>query len=57
MMKKEDNQTMETQTPSINTEKELPFVEQLKLLSKSIGAVDIGEHSNQICREVRGKES
>jgi hypothetical protein len=57
MMKKEDNQIRKTQTPSINSEKELPFAEQLKLLSKSIGGIDIGEHSDQICREVRGKES
>jgi hypothetical protein len=57
MMKKEDDQTRKTQTPSFNTEIELPFAEQLKLLSKSIGSVDIGEHSDQICREVRGKES
>ena len=55
-MKKEDDQTMSQQTPAIDPEKELPFEEQLKLLSKSIGTMDIGENSNQICREVRGKE-
>ncbi|MFC7786466.1 MULTISPECIES: hypothetical protein [unclassified Rossellomorea] len=55
-MKKGDDQAMPTQTPSIDKEKELPFEEQLRLLSKSIGTIDLGEDSDQICREVRGKE-
>ncbi|RDI37252.1 hypothetical protein [Falsibacillus pallidus] len=56
-MNKEDDQAMPTQTPLIKSEEELSFDEQLKFLSKSIGSVNIGEHSDQICREVRGKES
>ncbi|WP_160316889.1 hypothetical protein [Rossellomorea vietnamensis] len=55
-MNKEDDQIMAPQAPVLDSEKELPFEEQLKLLSKSIGTIDIGENSDQICREVRGKE-
>jgi hypothetical protein len=57
MMKKEDDQAMSTQTPTKSSDREIPFDEQLKLLSKSIGSNDIGEDSDKICREVRGKES
>ena len=32
------------------------FMEKLKKLSKSVGTAAIGEDSDQICREVRGKE-
>ncbi|MCA1321629.1 hypothetical protein LC085_17115 [Bacillus tianshenii] len=55
-MKKEDEHAMPIQIPTIETEKELSFEEQLKLLSKSFGNISI-EDSDQICREVRGKES
>lgn len=56
-MKKVDDQAMSTQAPKKSSDREIPFEKQLKLLSKSIGSNDIGEHSDQICREVRGKES
>ncbi|MEC1984220.1 hypothetical protein P9F15_28240 [Bacillus cereus] len=59
-MNKEDDKDMTTQSPTIEPtqelEQELSFQEKLKLLSKSVGTVDIGENSDQICREVRGKE-
>ncbi|RBO99993.1 hypothetical protein [Rossellomorea aquimaris] len=47
---------MAKQTPKLDKEKDLSFEEQLKLLSKSIGITDFGGNSDQICREVRGKE-
>lgn len=58
LMNKEDDKDMNTQSPTIEPiqEQELSFQEKLKLLSKSVGTVDIGENSDQICREVRGKE-
>ncbi|MGD6991081.1 MULTISPECIES: hypothetical protein [Bacillaceae] len=55
-MKREDNQHMPNQSPPIDSEKELPFEEQLKLLSKSISNNNAITNSDQICREVRGKE-
>ncbi|MCC3358758.1 hypothetical protein [Bacillus sp. REN16] len=57
-MNKEDDKDMTIQSPTIEPaqEQELSFQEKLKLLSKSVGTVDIGENSDQICREVRGKE-
>ncbi|WP_158598348.1 hypothetical protein [Falsibacillus albus] len=54
-MKKQDEE-MTTKTPTYETEQELQFAEQLELLSNSIGRINIGENSNQICRVVRGKE-
>lgn len=55
-MKKEDEKDMPTQTPIIETQQELSFEEKIRQLSKPIKTVGIGENSDQICREVRGKE-
>ncbi|WP_404459738.1 hypothetical protein [Sutcliffiella horikoshii] len=55
-MKREDNQDMPNHSPTIDTERELPFEEQLKLLSKSISNNNPISNSDEICREVRGKE-
>lgn len=55
-MKKEDEKDMSTQTPIIETQQELSFEEKIRQLSRPIKTVCIGENSDQICREVRGKE-
>lgn len=55
MLNKEDK-NMHIQTSAKEHEQDLSFKEQLKLLSKSAGTAHIGEKSDQICREVRGKE-
>lgn len=56
MKNKEDDQYMTTHSPTIENEQELSFEEKLKILSKSIGTIEI-ENSDQICREVRGKDN
>ncbi|MGG1629672.1 hypothetical protein [Rossellomorea sp. NRS-1567] len=42
---------MTKQIPKHDKEKDLSLEEQLKLLSKSIGTMDLGGDSDQICRE------
>jgi hypothetical protein len=55
-MNKEDENDMTTPPPAIENDQGLSFEEKLKQLTTPIQTIGIGENSDQICREVRGKE-